>query len=64
MGVLVDQEYQIVTYTNGTIVNASGHVYIFNEGEYYLTIRMTDAAILTSNFPILLIEMGQVCVSS
>jgi len=54
-----NQEYQIVANTNGTIVNVSTNQYRLNAGHYQI-IRANDAEILTSNYPIQLIQIGQV----
>jgi hypothetical protein len=54
-----DQQYQIVADTNGTIVNANGQIYQLNAGAYRM-ISESNVALLTSNFPIQLIQLGTV----
>ncbi len=58
---VTNQQYQIVANTNGTIVNADGREYQLNIGEYR-TIITNTSTMVTSNYPIQLIQMGQVCV--
>ncbi len=52
-------EFQFVADTNGTIVHVYGEQHILNAGQY-LSLVVSDATMLTSNFPIQLIQMGQV----
>jgi hypothetical protein len=55
-----NQQYQVVTDTNGTIVNADGAQYQLDAGQYLL-LNVTDAsAILTSNYPVQVVQIGQV----
>lgn len=56
---VTNQQYQIVANTFGTIVSADGRQYTLNAGEY-LIINVTDTAMLTSNYPIQMVQMGQV----
>jgi hypothetical protein len=58
---VTNQSYQIVANTNGTIVNVSitEQSYRLDAGQY-LEITVDDSAMLTSNFPIQLVQLGQV----
>jgi hypothetical protein len=54
------QEYLIVTNTNGTIIDIDGQQYQLDANKY-LTLRdVNGTAMLTTNFPIQLVQMGQV----
>jgi hypothetical protein len=54
------QQYQIVANTTGTIVNVTdGQQFQLNIGDYRL-ITVAASAMLTSNYPIQLVQMGQV----
>jgi hypothetical protein len=52
-------EFQFVADTDGTIVYVGGKKYNLNAGKY-LSLVVSDATMLTSNYPIQLIQMGQV----
>jgi len=52
-------EFQFVADTNGTIVDVDEEEYTLNAGEYQ-SLVVTSPTILASNFPIQLIQMGQV----
>lgn len=56
---ITNQQYQIVANTNGTIINADGRQYQLNAGGYLL-INVSGISMLTSNYPIQMIQMGQV----
>ena len=52
--------YQIIANTVGTIVNvAEQQQYVLNSGEY-AQISVTGAGMLSSNYPIMLVQFGQV----
>ena len=56
------QSYQIIANTNGTIVNTTtDQQYQLNVGDYR-QINVNGSAMLTSNYPIQLIQLGQVGV--
>jgi len=52
-------EFQFVADTNGTTLDVDGDQYNLNAGQYQ-SLVVYDATMLTSNFPIQLIQMGQV----
>lgn len=57
------QQYQIVANTNGTALHSTdGSQYHTNANEYLIIDITDDAAMLTSNYPVQLIQMGQVSV--
>lgn len=51
------QQYQIVANTMETVVNADGQDYSLNTGQY-LHIYVNTPAMLTSNFPVELVQIG------
>lgn len=57
-----NQQYQIVVDLDGTVVNVLGKEYPLNANEYQI-IQPDDFAVLTSNNPIQLIQMGHVCMT-
>ncbi len=54
-----DQQYQIVGNNKGTIMHINGMQYKLNV-DGCLSINVSGPAMLTSNFPIQLIQIGQV----
>jgi len=60
VGLEINQKYQIVAHTNGTIVSANGLVWRFDAGEHATVTIANGSAILSSNYPIQLIQLGMV----
>jgi len=60
VGLETDQKYQIVAHTDGTIVSADRYVLRFNAGEHATVMIANGSAILSSNYPIQLIQLGMV----
>jgi len=54
------QEYLIVTNTNGTIIDIDGPKYQIDANKYLALRDFNGTAMLTTNFPIQLVQMGQV----
>jgi len=52
-------EFLFVADTDGTTVYVDEKQYKLNAGEYQ-SLQVSDATMLTSNYPIQLIQMGQV----
>ncbi len=52
-------EFQFVADTDGTTVDVNGEQHILNAGQYE-SLFVSDATMLRSNFPIQLIQIGQV----
>ena len=56
-----NQQYQIVANTDGTIINLNDDSVHLDAGQYQI-LNIGGAIMLTSNYPIQLVEMGKVCV--
>jgi hypothetical protein len=54
------QEYTIVANTNGTMIDIDGQQHQLDANKYLTLKNVTTAAMLTTNFPIQLVQMGQV----
>jgi len=60
VGLETDQKYQIVAHTDGTIVYANEVAWRFDAGEHATVTIANSSAILSSNYPIQLIQLGMV----